>query len=556
MIQTLHISNYALITRLDISFDAGFNIITGETGAGKSIILGALGLLAGGRADMKVVRDPERKSVIEAVFSIDGFDTLRQLLRENDIDGADDSQCILRRELTPSGRSRAFINDTPVNLTLLRDASVQLVDIHSQHQNLLIADRDYQLGIIDSLADNAALRQRYRRAYDAYRNALREFSHTRDMLKGNSESTQLWQFQLEQLAQARLQPGEQSELESERELLANVGEIKENIVEALDSLSYSNDNVLSALSYAVSRCRAAAPHIEGGASLAERLDSARIEIQDITETLESNNAALHADPDRLTDVEDRLSSLYSLQSSYRCESVEQLIALRDSLAARLEAVDNSDEVLHGLESKARRAKKGAMILAQELSNSRRSHAARFAALLKERATPLGMQNLRCEISMTAGKLTPSGIDEVEFLFAFNKNQALRPVAGTASGGEISRLMLSIKSITAESMHLPTIIFDEVDTGVSGEVATRMAEMMKNISANIQVITITHLPVVAARGDVQFKVYKQDEEDSTLTRIRQLSEQERVEEIATMISGDKADDAARATAAALIGADRS
>ncbi len=552
MIQTLHISNYALITRLDITFHPGFNIITGETGAGKSIILGALGLLLGGRADMKAVRDPERKSIIEAIFSIDGFDALRALLQRNDIDGADDPQCILRRELTPSGRSRAFINDTPVNLALLRDAAIQLVDIHSQHQNLLIADHEYQLGIIDSLADNSDLRQRYRQAYAAYKVALREFSQTRDMLNGNREATQLWQFQLEQLQQAQLQPGEQADLEAERELLTNVGDIKENIVEALDSLSYSNDNVLSALSYAVSRCRAAAPHFDGGDALVERLESARIEIQDITESLEANNGGLHADPDRLIEVEDRLNRLYSLQSSYRCDTVEQLIALRDDLAARLEAIDNSDEVLHELENKARRAKKEAMLLAQELSNSRRSHAALFAARLKERATPMGMQNLRCEISMSTGKLTPDGIDVVEFLFAFNKNQTLRPVAGTASGGEISRLMLSIKSITAESMHLPTIIFDEVDTGVSGEVATRMADMMKDISGNIQVITITHLPAVAARGDVQFKVYKQDDEDSTFTSIRRLGDAERIEEIAAMISGDNADEAARVTAAKLLG----
>lgn len=551
MIQTLHISNYALISHLDITFHPGFNIITGETGAGKSIILGALGLLLGGRADMKAVRDPQKKSVIEAIFSIDGFDSLRRLLAENDIDGADDSQCILRRELTPGGRSRAFINDTPVNLTLLHDAAMQLVDIHSQHQNLLIADRDYQLSIIDSIAGNADLRRRYRVAYDAYRVALKEFSQTREMLNGNREATQLWEFQLEQLQQAQLQPGEQSELEAERELLTNVGDIKENIVEALDSLSYSNDNVLSALSYAVSRCRAAAAHIEGGDSLVERLESARIEIQDITETLEGNNAALHADPERLEYVEDRLNRLYSLQSSYRCDSVEQLIALRNDLASRLENIDNSDEILRELEAKAKRAKKEAMLLAQELSNSRRSHAAVFAARLKERATPMGMQNLRCEISMSTGKLTPAGIDLVEFLFAFNKNQTLRPVGGTASGGEISRLMLSIKSITAESMHLPTIIFDEVDTGVSGEVATRMADMMKAISQNIQVVTITHLPAVAARGDVQFKVFKQDDEESTFTGIRQLDSEQRVEEIAAMISGDNADEAARTTARRLL-----
>lgn len=551
MITTLHISNYALISELEIELHRGFNIITGETGAGKSIILGALGLLLGGRADLKAIRDPQRKSVIEATFVIDGFDALHQLLRDSDIDGADDSLCILRRELTPSGRSRAFINDTPVNLTLLRDAAMQLVDIHSQHQNLLIADHAYQLSIIDAMAGNADMLRRYRTAYNAYRTALKEFSDTRDMLNSNREATQLWQFQFDQLNEAKLLPDEQEQLEEERELLTNISYIKEDLVEALDTLSYSQTNVISSLSEAISRCRSAARHIGDGDELAQRLDSARIDIQDIVSSLEGYDANLHADPARLLAVEDRLNRLYSLQSNYRCDSVAQLIALRDDLSARLAAMDNSDEVLHDLEARARRAKKEAMQLAQQLSDRRRANAALFAALLKERATPMGMSNLRCEISMTTGRLTPAGIDTVEFLFAFNKNQVLRPVGGTASGGEISRLMLSIKSIIAERMCLPTIIFDEVDTGVSGEVATRMAEIMKEISRKIQVVTITHLPAVASRGDVHFKVFKQDDDDSTTTRILRLDDDRRIDEIAQMISGTAADASARATARALL-----
>lgn len=551
MITTLHISNYALISELEIELHSGFNIITGETGAGKSIILGALGLLLGGRADLKAIRDPQRKSVIEATFVIDGFDALHQLLRDADIDGADDSLCILRRELTPSGRSRAFINDTPVNLTLLRDAAMQLVDIHSQHQNLLIADHAYQLSIIDAMAGNSDMLKQYRAAYNAYRAALKEFSDTRDMLNSNREATQLWQFQFDQLHEANLQPDEQEQLEAERETLTNISYIKEDLVEALDTLSYSQTNVISSLSEAINRCRSAARHIGDGDELAQRLDSARIEIQDIVSTLEGYDADLQADPVRLMAVEDRLNRLYSLQNNYRCENVAQLIALRDDLSARLLAIDNSDEVLHELEARARRAKKEAMRLAQQLSDRRRANAALFAALLKERAMPMGMSNLRCEISMTTGRLTPVGIDTVEFLFAFNKNQVLRPVGGTASGGEISRLMLSIKSIIAERMCLPTIIFDEVDTGVSGEVATRMAEIMKEISRSIQVVTITHLPAVASRGDVHFKVFKQDDDDSTTTRIIRLDSERRIDEIAQMISGTAADASARATAKALL-----
>lgn len=551
MITSLYISNYALITELYIEFDKGFNIITGETGAGKSIILGALGLLLGGRADLKVVRDLQKKSIIEAVFSIKGFDQLQKLLRENDIDGDSDETCILRRELTPSGRSRAFINDTPVNLTLLHDAAVQLVDIHSQHQNLLIADRSYQLSIIDAMAGNTDLLHRYHQAFDNYKAQLRAFSETRDMLNGNREATQLWQFQFDQLNEAKLQAGEQAILEEERNLLTNVGEIKENFVEALDTLSYSNENVLSGLSEALSRCRNAARKIDDLNSLVERLDSARIEIQDITESLEAFNNTMQADPERLLAVEDRLNRLYTLQNTYRVDSVEKLIALREDLSSRLQAMDNSDEVLLQLETEAKRAKKEAVILAQQLSNSRRAQAAVFAALLKERAAPMGMANLRCEISMTTGKLSPNGIDSVEFLFAFNKNQVLRPVGGTASGGEISRLMLSIKSIIAERMNLPTIIFDEVDTGVSGEVASRMADIMRQISNTIQVITITHLPAVAARGNVQFKVFKQDDDHTTTTHITRLTEEQRIDQIAQMISGSPEDKAARATAKAML-----
>lgn len=550
MITTLHISNYALIEQLDIELYNGFNIITGETGAGKSIILGALGLLLGGRADLKAVRNPQHKSVIEAVFTIDGYDSLHRLLAENDIDNAEESLCILRRELTPSGRSRAFINDTPVNLNLLREAAIQLVDIHSQHQNLLIADRSYQLSIIDAMAGNGALLASYRKAYEAYRLALKAYSDTRDAATANRDAIDLWQFQSAQLTDARLTEGEQQQLEDERETLTNVSEIKEHLSEALNCLSYAPENAAGLLADAVAACRAAAAWLPDGIELTERIDSARIEIQDIAATLDSHNNNLQADPDRLINVEERLNRLYSLQATYHCDSVAGLIKLRDEITARLAAIDNSDELLDQLKAKAVMAKKEAMELARRLSESRQQHARLFADELKHRAMPMGMTNLQCHIALTTGRLTPSGIDSVDFLFAFNKNQQLRPVEGTASGGEISRLMLAIKSIIAERMCLPTIIFDEIDTGVSGEIATRMADIMYDISRHIQVITITHLPAVAARGDAHFKVYKQDDEHSTTTRIELLDRQRRAAEIATMISGH-ADEASLAAARQLL-----
>ncbi len=558
MIKSLHISNYALISELDIDFAAGFNIITGETGAGKSIILGALSLLLGGRADLKAVRDAGRKSVIEAVFGIVGVPGVVDILRDNELDGIDAPDCILRRELLPGGRSRAFVNDTPVTLPILRDIAVRLVDIHSQHQNLLLADPAYQLSVVDNLAETSELKARYREAYVAYRRALKKYTETRDMLRRNRDDAEFIAYQYEQLERMKLMPGEHRDLEAEREILANVSEIKETLNEALDPLSNRNDSAVEQLSEAVQALESLA-EITGEASgnaldfhaLAERLESARIEAQDIAESLVDYDLSLGADPGRLDEVEERLGKLYSLELKHHVEDSDALIELRDRLAAQLQALEDSDGTLERLEKEAKRAKKAAYTLAVELSERRAASAAAFGAVLRNRAMPLGMPNLRCEIQLTKGKLTAEGHDQIQFLFAFNKNQALVPVGQTASGGEISRLMLTIKSIVAERMQLPSIIFDEVDTGVSGDVANRMAEMMDNISRHIQVITITHLPGVAAMGERHFKVYKEDDELATRTRIRALNAEQRTAELALMISGNPGDPAALANAAALL-----
>lgn len=558
MIKSLHISNYALISELDIDFAPGFNIITGETGAGKSIILGALSLLLGGRADLKAVRDAGRKSVIEAVFDIADVPGVTGILHANELDGADLTDCILRRELLPGGRSRAFVNDTPVTLTVLRDIAVRLVDIHSQHQNLLLADADYQLSVVDNLADNAQLKEKYSEAFHAYRKALKKYTDTRDMLRRNSDDAEFIAFQFEQLDDMKLQPGEHKALEAERELLSNVSEIKETLTEALDPLSNRRDNAVALISQAVSALEKLAETLGDSAdddfdirALAERLESARIEVQDIAETLVDYDLSIGADPERLDEVEERLGKIYSLELKHHVDDSDALIALRDRLAEQLAALEDSDGVLAALEREAKKAKKAAYTLAVELSERRAASAAAFGAVLRNRAMPLGMPNLRCEIQLTKGKLGPDGFDQIQFLFAFNKNQTLVPVGQTASGGEISRLMLTIKSIVAERMQLPSIIFDEVDTGVSGDVANRMAEMMDSISRHIQVITITHLPGVAAMGERHFKVYKEDDEQATRTRIRSLSQAERTAELALMISGDPDNPAALANAADLL-----
>lgn len=558
MIKTLHISNYALIDELDIEFAPGFNIITGETGAGKSIILGALSLLLGGRADLRAVRDASRKSVIEAVFGYASAPAVAAAIAANELDGAEGNECILRRELLPGGRSRAFVNDTPVTLGVLREIALHLVDIHSQHQNLLLASTDYQLTVIDTLADTSTLLEEYGKAYKAYKAALKNYTDTRELIRRNQADADYIAYQYQQLDSMNLQPGESESLERERELLANLGEIKSKIRLAADPLSDSPQNALTMLRHAVGALESLAVTLgdpEDGEVdfhvLAERLESARVEVADIADTLATYDISLDADPGRLEEVEERIGAIYSLEAKHHVDSADGLIELRERLGAQLAALGDSEGTLAKLETAARRAKKAAVALAEQLSEKRARTASAFSQELRARAATLGMPNLRCEITLTRGKLTATGYDQIQFLFAFNKNQALTPVGATASGGEISRLMLTIKSIVASRMQLPSIIFDEVDTGVSGDIAARMADMMHDISDTIQVVTITHLPGVAAMGDRHFKVYKEDDEISTTTRVRLLDAGERRSEIALMLGGDASDSAALTAAEALL-----
>ena len=478
MIQSLHISNYALIDTIDINLHNGLNIVTGETGAGKSIILGALSLLLGGRADNKAIRNHDQKSVIEATFTVRGFNNLKAICEENDIDWDDDTM-ILRREMTPAGRSRAFVNDCPVNLAMLQQVALSLIDIHSQHQNLLLASPPYQLRVLDSLAGNDARLQRMSEAYGAYRQALKRYKMERRMIEQAKDDEEFMRFQY------------------------------------------------------------------------QRLNALRVEVQDIAESISDYDRSLAAEPGRLDGVEERLNTIYDLERRYKAETVEALIAHRDELKDRLRGIEIGDETLHALEAEAKQAKRHALELAAELSKARHDEAKKFAGMLIERAVPLGMKNLRCEISVKDTELSVTGTDQVEFLFSFNKNQPLLPVGNTASGGEISRLMLSIKSIVADKMQLPSIIFDEVDTGVSGDVANKMGEMMQQIAANIQVLAITHLPQVAAKGSSHYKVYKEDTADRTITRIKQLTTAEREGELALMLSGSAVDETALAAARSLL-----
>ena len=551
MISRLHIANYALIDSLNIEFTEGLNIITGETGAGKSIILGALGLLLGARADAKAIRRSDCKSVVEAIFNVEGLEALAAWAEENNLDW-DARECILRREITPSGRSRAFVNDTPVNLTQLAELGSQLIDIHSQNQNRLLASPDYQLKIVDSIADNAALLGRYQSDYSAWRKAVRALDAAQKALEQNRADQEFIAFRLAQLDEAQLVAGEQEELENERELQSNMTEIKQLLTEALDSLTNGESSVLANLSQAVEATEGLSEVLEDATELARRLDSARLEIQDITETLSDYDSNLGADPSALEQIEERLSDLYSLERRHGVETVEQLIQIREDLRSRLEAIDNGDMAIDELRRAAEVALKVATATAAKLSARRREAAMTFADELIEVARPLGMPNLRCEVAIEPLKaLSPSGADALEFRFAFNKNQQPQTVGGSASGGEVSRLMLSIKSIVAGRLQVPSIVFDEVDTGVSGDVANRMGAMMLNISKKLQVITITHLPQVAARGVSHYKVFKEDDSEATHTRIRRLGADERRGELALMLSGSSTDAAALANADSLL-----
>lgn len=549
MLSALHINNYALIDNIDIDFHNGFNIITGETGAGKSIMLGALSLILGERADIKAVRDSKKKSVIEAIFAVDDTPQLKEFCLAHDLEW-DDSSIILRREIAPAGRSRAFINDSPVNLEILGKVAMQLIDIHSQHQNQLLAQPEFQLKIIDNLAHNQELLVEYARLFGTFRNAVKQLHEARKNLEKNRDDEEYTRFQLEQLEELHLVAGEQDELEHDRDVLANVTELKLTLNNALDSLMNGNDNALSLIDEATESCESISSYIEDE-SLIQRLESCRIELRDIADSLESIDSRLQADPEQLQAIEERLNSIYSLQHKHRVDSVEALIEIRDSLRARLEMLDNSSFTLEEFEKEARRAKAAARQVADELSRRRKDVAERFGQELLKVATPLGMKNLQVKINVEKTDMSITGTDKVEFLFAFNKNQQLMPVGGVASGGEISRLMLSIKTIVAHSMKLPAIIFDEVDTGVSGDVANRMGQMMKDISKNIQVMAITHLPQVAAKGNSHYKVYKEDDDAATYTRIKQLTPTERIDELAVMLSGSKIDGAARANAESLL-----
>ena len=549
MIKQLHISNYALIDKLNIGFDDGLTIITGETGAGKSIILGALSLILGERADTKSIRDTSAKTIVEATFDISGYG-LEPFFKENDIDW-DEHECLVRRELSPSGRSRAFINDSPVSVNVLRELSTRLLDIHSQHSNMLLSRRAFQLSILDSIAQNSPLLEQYHQAYQAYCDAVKKLTETQNAMEQLRRDEDYIRFQLTQLQEMQLQADEDYQLEALQNKLSNISSIKEALWTVENELNGEDNSVLDRLSVIAQRLEEAESHLSDVEGMHGRVRSSLIELKDIAHSVSSIIETLNDDPAELARVDARLNDIYSLERKHNAQDVNQLIDIQHDYERRLSEIEHNDDIIEELKTVVKNNRDAAMDLASQLSHRRHEAANRFGKEFLSLATPLGMKNIALDVAFDTTDLTASGTDSVEFMMAFNKNQRLMPVKDTASGGEISRVMLCIKAIIARHMQLPSIIFDEVDTGVSGDVANMIGEMMANIAQSIQVIAITHLPQVAANGDHHLRVYKADNELETLTRVESLNQQEHVMEIARMLSGKDLNQAAIENAKSLI-----
>ncbi len=555
MIKSLHIENYALIEQLDIELHGGFSVVTGETGAGKSIILGAIGLLRGQRADTRAVKDGARRCVVEAVFDVSSYG-LDAFFSANELD-FDGRECVVRREITPAGKSRAFINDTPASLAVLKDLGDRLVDIHSQHQNLLLGREDFQLGVLDTVAGQAGRLSRYGLAYGQLREAERALEQAQEQMRRSKEEEDYLRFQFAQIEQLRLREGEQEELEAEARMLEHSEEIRQELFRAGESVRSSGDDeadVLQRLRLAASALRGVGPKFPPAAELSARIESCYIELKDVADELDSAAERVECDPRRLEQVHGRLGEIYALEQRHRVDSVEELVRIGEDLGRKLALIDHGDEELARLRRQRDVLRQQAGELAAELSDARRQAAADVERRMEESLRPLGMPNarFRVEVESDVSRLAPSGADTVAFLFSANKNGRLQNVADVASGGEIARVMLSLKALTASEANLPTIIFDEIDTGVSGGIAEKMARIMEEMgSGRRQVVSITHLPQIAARGRAHYKVYKEDGADATTSHVKALSPEERVEEIAHMLSGETLTDAALENARALL-----
>jgi DNA repair protein RecN (Recombination protein N) len=551
MLTSLYICNYALISELKIDFDKGFSVITGETGAGKSIILGALSLILGQRAETKFVKKDTEKCVIEAEFDISNYKKLKYFFENNDIDDTGKS-CIIRRELISSGKSRAFVNDTPVSLTVLRDLSIQLIDIHSQFDNLMLSNDGYQLEVVDVVANNNDLLKKYAAEYNDWQELLVELKKLEKMAEKSAMELDFIQFQFTQLNDAKLDENEQELLESEQETLVHAEEIKAELTNATMLLDEEN-SVLPLLKEVIAGVTKVKNYISGSDAWIERLQSCYIDIKDIKSELGTFADKVEFNPSRLEWIETRLSELYTLQKKYKVNSVAELIEIRNEFEKQLLKIESFDEEIEKSKSMIALAAENLKQTAKQLTESRKKAVQPIEKYMVSQLVKLGIVNAQFKVDMRqVSDFLPNGMDEISFLFSANKNREVQPVQMVASGGEMSRLMLSIKSLIANKTDLPSIIFDEIDTGVSGEIAHRVGEIMQTMSKEMQVITITHLPQIAAKSAHHYRVFKDDSGEQSQTRIVKLSNEERATEIAQMLSGKNISQAALQNARELLG----
>ena len=535
MLKQLYIKNFTLIDTLDIQLHPGFSVITGETGAGKSIILGAIGLLLGQRADSKTIKQGADKCVIEAHFDLSRYQ-METFFTDNDIE-YDAQDTIIRRELTAAGKSRAFINDTPVPLSTLKELGEQLVDVHSQHQNLLLQKQDFQLSVVDIIADDAREQEAYRQSFNDYHEAQRQLQELKDSIIQNRQQADFLGFQYNELCDARLADGEQEELEQRSETMTHAEDIKSALYEADNTLQAEQTGVVTSLRNAATALKGISRVFPAATELAERIDTAYIELKDIAQEVSSHLEDVDFDPAELDSVNARLDRIYDLQKKYHADSVTELIVLRDDIGKKLSAIENSDEALQEMETRCQQLKASCQQQADILTRQRTKAARQIEKEMQQRLVPLGMPNVRFAINIEQTELSRSGHDRVSFLFSANTSTPLQPIAQVASGGEIARVMLSLKVMISGAVKLPTIIFDEIDTGVSGRVAEQMAQLMQEMgSHDRQVISITHLPQIAAIGTSHYKVAKSETANGTTSTMKELTPDERVNEIAQMLSG--------------------
>ena len=553
MLKKLDIRNFTLIDHLEMALYPGFSVITGETGAGKSIVIGAIGLLLGNRADAKQVKRGCDKCIIEATFDLSIYhsDVLKDFFEDNDLD-YEPEECLLRREVNANGKSRAFINDTPVTLALMRELGEQLIDVHSQHQNLLLSKEDFQLNVVDIIARDRQQLADYRAAFAEYRSAQRRLEELREQIATSRDNEDFLRFQQKELSEANLASGEQEQLEQEAELMSYAEDIKRALHEADYGLSGDDTGIVNLTRSIAAQLRSVADVYPEAQELAERLESCFVELKDISQEIASKVDDVEYDPQRFNLITQRLDTIYTLQQKFHVQTVDELLDRLNGINAQLDNIDNSDEELQELERSVEKLHAVCVEKAVVLTDMRRKSAMVVEQELSKLLVPLGIPKVRFKVEVSPADLSTNGADKVMFLFSANSSTDMQPVSQVASGGEIARVMLSLKAMISKAIGLPTIIFDEIDTGVSGRVAEQMAHIMRDMGkANRQVLCITHLPQIAAAGSTHYKVAKQETEQGTVSTMTQLSDEQRITEIAQMLSGSDVSQAAVDNAKSLL-----